>query len=447
MVARQRVTLIQRLMRQRRLTREQTLEVLSRRAQSLGVRDFTLSLRQLDRWLAGEVGTEPRPSTCRVVEVEFGHPIEQLLAGDGELPPDPDTDPGQNVQAPSLVDDSARASAKLTVWADSIGIGDLSLTVLRARLTSLSHAYVHSPLTPVFKELVDLRDDLFTMIKGRPDPARLPEAYFLAGTTCSMLAYASGDLGFPDAAMIQAQAALACAEKASHPTLKAWVLGNQAMTSEWYGRPREGLRLAAQAAAHAREARVPGTVLVRLASIEARAHSRMGNGPAAREAMDRAQAARDLVEGGYSDGRDEFDEMGGILTFTLAKQHFYGGSTYLRIGDPPAAHRAALASIDAYTSGPPYQRSYGDEALAWVDVAIARADLPGHDLDGAAAALTVVHSLPPSKRIPALVQPVCELRSELSMPHHKRATVASQMLGMIDDLLSDCRAPAPEISA
>jgi len=78
-------TLLQWLMIERHLTREQVIEVLDGRARDMGVRDFALSLRQLDRWLAGDVTTLPRPSLCRVVEAEFGRPVGRLLAVGGPL--------------------------------------------------------------------------------------------------------------------------------------------------------------------------------------------------------------------------------------------------------------------------------------------------------------------------------------------------------------------------
>src|SRR2546425_969044 len=59
-----RKTLLQCLMAERRLTREQVIEALDRRARGMGVRDFALSVRQLDRWLAGDLATLPRPSLC-----------------------------------------------------------------------------------------------------------------------------------------------------------------------------------------------------------------------------------------------------------------------------------------------------------------------------------------------------------------------------------------------
>src|SRR5256712_7246266 len=81
---RSRKTLLQSLMIERHLTREHAIEALDRRARDMGIRDFTLSVRQLDRWLAGDLATLPRPSLCRVVEAEFGYPVERLLAVGGD---------------------------------------------------------------------------------------------------------------------------------------------------------------------------------------------------------------------------------------------------------------------------------------------------------------------------------------------------------------------------
>ncbi|MHB1447498.1 MAG: hypothetical protein ACYCZV_17860, partial [Acidimicrobiales bacterium] len=52
-------TLLQALMRERHLTREETIKRLERRAREMHEGDFALSLRQFDRWLAGGVTTAP----------------------------------------------------------------------------------------------------------------------------------------------------------------------------------------------------------------------------------------------------------------------------------------------------------------------------------------------------------------------------------------------------
>lgn len=72
-------TLLQVLLWRRNLTREETVEFLAARADAMGERTFSLTLRQLDRYLAGEVATAPRASVRRLLEAEFGFPTELLL--------------------------------------------------------------------------------------------------------------------------------------------------------------------------------------------------------------------------------------------------------------------------------------------------------------------------------------------------------------------------------
>lgn len=78
-------TLLDALVRRRRLTRHEALELLARRARGMGImeRRFALSERQFYRLLHGEVKTRPHPVVCRVLEAEFGCPIENLLAPAG----------------------------------------------------------------------------------------------------------------------------------------------------------------------------------------------------------------------------------------------------------------------------------------------------------------------------------------------------------------------------
>ncbi len=68
----------------RHQTREEVLEDFYERARKLG-EPATLSLRQLDRWLTGQMTGLPRPTACRVAEALWGEPIQRLLA-----PPEPE---------------------------------------------------------------------------------------------------------------------------------------------------------------------------------------------------------------------------------------------------------------------------------------------------------------------------------------------------------------------
>lgn len=83
-VARAETTLLKVLVRQRHLTVEETQNVLERRAARMGEAGFALSVRQLRRWLAGDIAVldSARPANVRVVEEEFGWPIDELLAPD-----------------------------------------------------------------------------------------------------------------------------------------------------------------------------------------------------------------------------------------------------------------------------------------------------------------------------------------------------------------------------
>jgi hypothetical protein len=52
----------------------------------MGIGDFALSLRQLDRLRDGEVLGSPRPSVCRVLEADFGYPVKLLLGPEADIP-------------------------------------------------------------------------------------------------------------------------------------------------------------------------------------------------------------------------------------------------------------------------------------------------------------------------------------------------------------------------
>lgn len=75
-------TLLRTLLRERRLTVGACLELLEARARRMGETRFSLSERQLRRWMAGDVASHDggRPANVRVVEEEFGFSIAELLA-------------------------------------------------------------------------------------------------------------------------------------------------------------------------------------------------------------------------------------------------------------------------------------------------------------------------------------------------------------------------------
>jgi hypothetical protein len=439
-MAREHVTLLQRMISERRLTREQVIKLLYRRAEQMQVHDFALSVRQLDRWLAGEVATLPRASMCRVIEAEFGQPVERLLAPINEHPPILGPATVERIDVRAMVGAASQSSARFGQWADSLGIGDLALAVVWQRLGQLATEYVYAPMVPVFRDLVSLRDDIFEMLAA-PDPTQARDLYLLGGTACGLLAHASGNFGNVRAAQVQASTALICARKAEHPTLAAWVLGVQALQSEWTGHADRSLQLVAEAQTYATHERIPSTVPVWLAAIAARAHARRGHHDSAVAALREADDNRCRVPALPSD-RNEFDSLGGILTFAEAKQHYYAGTTRRRIGDFEQAEVEARAAISTYSSGPVDQRSYGDESIAWVDIAIARASGQKQDLDGAWEALAVIERQPADNCLPTLLGPLEDLLAALSKPAVRDQRRAVEMRDAIREISAWCRRPA-----
>src|SRR5262245_897339 len=81
--------------KRRNWSREDLRDHLMRTARAMGERRFTVSVRQLDRWLAGEAGT-PRPAACRVLERLFDRPVAILLG-----PPMPDGGQRRGVPKPA----------------------------------------------------------------------------------------------------------------------------------------------------------------------------------------------------------------------------------------------------------------------------------------------------------------------------------------------------------
>ena len=78
----QRRTVLAMLVAQGDQTHEEQVSAFNRRARQMG-EPATLSLRQFERWLAGELTSLPRPTARRVAEAHWGRPIQDLLGPPG----------------------------------------------------------------------------------------------------------------------------------------------------------------------------------------------------------------------------------------------------------------------------------------------------------------------------------------------------------------------------
>ena len=246
--------------------------------------------------------------------------------------------------------------------------------------------------------------------------------FFVAGTVCTLLAHASQNMGYASAARTQAQTAWACADQADHTDLRAWVRGTQALIAEWTDAHAEAIAFTQQGELIARSTESK----VRLAAIRARTHARAGDAGRAIEAVEQATQYRDAPH-----QPDSLAEFGGLLTFPYVKQQYYAGSTLALAGRNADAEQTALDAIQLYETGPAAQRSYGDEALARVDVAMARTATD--ELDGANAALQPVFALPTGQRIQQLTDGLDRVRRTLAVPRYAESQIARDIKARIEE--------------
>lgn len=332
---------------------------------------------------------------------------------------------------PGAVADQAHVSVRIEAqraldflaWAESTNVGQATVANLQQELAQIAHDYVHAPLPPLFNRLVVVRDRIGGLLrKGRQPVALTRELLLLAGTAHVLLAHASQNLGDEFAAASHARTAWTCADQAEHNGLRAWVRGTEALIAEWSGRPQEAILRCQQGAAHASTT----TARVRLAAIEARCQARVGHGRPARAALECAAEARTSTF--ESDGLDQF---GGLLAFPEAKQHYYAGSTLVMLGDAVAAEIESARAIAMYESGPQQERSYGDEAIARIDLAIAR--LRAEDIDGVSLAIRPVLDLPEAQRIVQVNDSMRRLASQLSCPRVRSSAESRDIREAIDE--------------
>jgi hypothetical protein len=302
--------------------------------------------------------------------------------------------------------------------------GPATLNQNRSDTTRLSRMFANAPRLEVFTQARGLRNRVFGLLDGRQRVSETRELYFYAGAACGMLADVSDDLGFNDAAMAHTRTGLLCAEQSGHTGLLAWIRAEQSMIAYYGGRPRHAAEFARRGQEHAPN----GTVAVWLPAREARANAQLGNTEAARSALTRAVNARGQVTS------SDLDELGGIVSFGLPKQHHYGAETYLSIGDGAAVVAEAEACLDGYQRGPADERAYDNMASTQINLAQA---LVTDDLERARDAAQPAFGITPELRTASVLQRFRRLHGRLCTPAVWSAPVAIDLRGQIEHFLAD----------
>ncbi|WP_369251069.1 helix-turn-helix domain-containing protein [Streptomyces sp. R41] len=341
-------------------------------------------------------------------------PARAPYSGPGRHAPWPATH-----DADDLNELAAQAAAQSLHFTDEItksNVSNVELEGLETALTQIASDYVHAPLQKIFTDLVSTRDHLFSLLSGRQPLGQTRELFLLTGTSCLLLAHASQNLGDEDAAIAQLQTAWTFAEQADHDDLRAWVKGTSALIAEWSTRRQTALDYTRQAM----RLSPGGETRIRIAAIEARAAARIGDRTTAMAALEDLQRAREQKA-----APDALTRFGGLLTFPEAKQEYYIGGAFALLGEHQMAEQHATAAIELYENGPKEHRSYGDEALARLDIATAR--ISAGEIEGAGEQLQPILALPPDRRIRQLGDAMHAVTRLLEEPRLARSPVARDL--------------------
>ena len=420
-------TVLEHLLRQRDQTYEEIAGDFLRIAQEMG-EQATMSVRHLRRLARGQAGA-CTPVTRRVLQAQFGQPLAELLRP-LEL---------RDLAAPMngvalIVPPQATQEEMLTMAANRArkfglltGQSDLSgetLEQVADDVRQLCVAYPQKPLAALLGDLVTTQDTIFSLLESRQRPAHASQLYLMAGVASGLLAKASHDMSDPAAAMTQARTAFLCADMAGHDGLRAWIRGLESLITYWDGRARESVRYAQLGAENARLAR--STAGVWLAVSEARAWAALGNAPEATAAIERAERAWDSVT-----PDNELDQMGGITTFTRARQLYYAADALSWL--PSEADRAesySAQAVSSYADQSAPDWAFGDAAGSRADLAVAR--VYRGELDGAAEAITPVLELPPEQRIRGIIASAKHVHDALARSGRSGDAAAAELEEQIE---------------
>ncbi|MFF3957486.1 helix-turn-helix domain-containing protein [Streptomyces sp. NPDC001890] len=358
-------------------------------------------------------GGRRRPSDAKKKEVldRLAIPDHLRTTGPGAptvLPSVGESDDSHCGDLPGL---AVRAAAQSLEFADEqLGSGSLHYGTterLRTTIAVIAIDYVHAPVESVFLRLLNARDELFGHLRQQQKPDETKELLFLAGTTCLLMAHASQNLGDERSAHAQIKTAWTLADRANHNGLKAWTRGTAALVAEWSAHAQSAVSHTRGALKYA----PTGESRARIAAIQARSAARTGDRHLALTSLEALWQAREQLP--ETDSL-QVEQFGGLLTFPVAKQDYYIGGTYALLGDYQQAEKHALAAITAYQTGPAHERSYGDEALARLDITTARIAM--NALEGASEELTKVLEMPQELRIRQLGTAVRNVAALLKHP-------------------------------
>jgi transcriptional regulator with XRE-family HTH domain len=315
------------------------------------------------------------------------------------------------LSATTVLATSAQDAARFGSWAERLDAGDVAIAALALRVRELAHRALSAPPVDVIGPASDLARELFTLLRGHTTPARARDLYTLAGATCALVAWLSGDLGALDAAAVHASTAEVCAEHADRDELRAWVASARSKTVFWTG----NYLTAARIAAAAQRFTPNSTVTVMLACQEADAYAKLGDIVRADAALERAAREADRVVG--------IDMIGGLLSCGPGRRAGYAATIRTVLGQHDKSLEAADWALDEFAA----DSRYGFGTVAQVHVTRMLAFAGIGEFDGAEAAVRPVLNLPPGRRLATITGRLRPFTRALNSPALRSSSVAAPL--------------------
>lgn len=407
-----------------------------RSAHDIGERT-SLSARQLQRWMAGEVDSA-RPAARRVAAHIWGMDFAALLARpDAPVArPLPGLVSGHHdrkgVPSSTWKTVTSMAAYESSDHAMSVSgeVNAASVEHVRGEVRRLSEQFADRPPLLLLAEARHVRNLAYAALDRTRRPSQTADLYLAAGQLCGLMSVASFDLAVWDAASEQARAAYVYADLVDHDGLRTWARGTQAAIEYWTGRPRAAL-------VHVEAGLALGTTSVgqaRLRAIEARALAQLGGD---RDLTYRAISEADDAQQAATGADELYDVIGGEFGWGPSRHAACVSTALLAIGDSAGAAgraRIALELLDADPSaGHVRERAHID---------LAAADLAMGDLDAAVVDLEPVWSVPAVQRRHGLTDRLLDLSRMLTAPTVRNSPPAMTLRDRIEVFTTEARARA-----
>jgi tetratricopeptide (TPR) repeat protein len=303
-------TLFRRTLRHRHLTvYEAFVAQFQRAARELADREedpqlglLTVSARQFDRWVGGELRGLPHPGACRVLEYMFECSAEELFAElvseDVAVRPAPGVVPTATT-APAVHDDeeSVVEIVARTRQLTASNADDRTIAFLGSSLDGIVARYDREGPKPLRGQARSLRQLIHTLLDGHQPPRVRHELFRLAARAGGLLGYMAVNVGDFVLAEAYATEALDLSRAIEDVETELWARGTLSFGYYYAGRYRE-----ADACAAAAVDMAPGSAqaIRLLTNGRARALGKMGDRRGVEQVVGQAlelSAAHDVAAG------------------------------------------------------------------------------------------------------------------------------------------------------